>query len=987
MFKSIKTRLIFVVTLIVFIIVAGVSVLIYNQNIDKIEQLMGKRAQSIASTGATMINGDDHKKITENLQTAGDLPEWKKLQQSLLRIKEKNFLKEDVYTMMDAYWIEKNKDNPYGMVFFTALAQSEKFEPKGQKKEKYVFDSLTKKVSGYTSIFQTINGFFITGYAPILTSKGEVTGVLEVALEVGKEIMVARRELINSISTAATGGLLVAILLVIFASQKISSPIKSLTRVVEKMATGDLEARMTDINTKDEISILGHGFNNMAENLEKSYRELEKYSLHLEDMVAERTAELAAANARITAMLDNMKLSVFSVNQNNKIEGPVSAFSSEIFNKEIVEKDIFNVLYKDIDQSDEAYSKIESSFITTFGEDEFQWELMEDELPRELTLADDSGNTQYLEVKYSPLWNEESNLEQILFVVDDVTQLKALEKEAARVKEESDRQNRILTQLSNLGPDSLESSFSALNKLLNKLFLNINNATIADTFIILHTIKGNSRVLGLDLIAQRVHEVEHELLYLKEANSLGKSDLELLKQLVDSLAVVISGYNEVASRIFKIKRYVAYPDPNLFVDLLLTSLKEDERQLAVIDSMLEESGFPVPANKTDYMNYLVNSPFKSKFLFFNLLDDAFINSVIDFHKLLLSSSADSTQPDVSGFSGIALNFYRHCLDVSTGADNNSVVTDDLLNIERLIYQLLVIDGRDPNRFLFNFTELDKGVEIIRNHRFEYGLDYKLVYDETSNSVQLESSKEIENILSPTKLERTYNYYHSHYNLLLVSLAIQVREPLFFFRDPDIVKVNKTHLDTLCSQSADLKHKLSSLERFPCEYYLKKYYPIVLELAEKNNSRIKVKIDSDSDAISLDEYRFYDQFISQLLINSAEHGIENVLDRENNHKDLIGSINIKFVRHNDYLSLDYADDGIGIDFNQLRVNLENGDSMGDEEVFEHLLSQSLSTKDSATIYSGMGEGLSVLGKAKSEKIINLSYFFNEPGFHIIINKLV
>ena len=69
-FKSIKIRLIFVVTLIVITIISGISVIIYNQNIQKIEKLMGERAQSIASTGATMIDGDDHEKITQNLQEA-----------------------------------------------------------------------------------------------------------------------------------------------------------------------------------------------------------------------------------------------------------------------------------------------------------------------------------------------------------------------------------------------------------------------------------------------------------------------------------------------------------------------------------------------------------------------------------------------------------------------------------------------------------------------------------------------------------------------------------------------------------------------------------------------------------------------------------------------------------------------------------------------------------------------------------------------------
>ena len=517
MFKSIKHRLIFVVTLIVLIIVMGISFFIYGQTKQKIEQLMGSRAESIASTGATLINGDQHRKITENLQEANKMPEWKMLQDSLARIREKNKLEEDVYTMMDAHWIPKDTKNPFGMVFFTAFAKSKEFLAKGQKKEKYVDDSIKNKKSGHTDIFDTINGSFITGYAPILTSNNTVTGVLEVALEVGKEISAARAELIKNIGSTALAGLIIALILVVFASQKISSPIKALTTIVQSMANGNLKVRVTDIKSRDEIAILGHGFNEMATNLEKSYRELENYSLHLEEMVAERTAELASANARIQAMLDNMKLSVFSVDDQEKVRGPVSAYSNEIFQSEIESENIYKVLYKDIDPAEEVYSNIKSTLVTVFDEDSLQWELMQDELPREITLNDTISNKlKYLEIKYSPLMDDEEKLKQILFVVDDVTELKRLEKEAALLKEESDIQNKILTQLSNISFDTLESNLYSIKNILHKIEISIENKKVDDIFVQLHTIKGNSRFLGLDLIAMKVHEVEVELLELKD---------------------------------------------------------------------------------------------------------------------------------------------------------------------------------------------------------------------------------------------------------------------------------------------------------------------------------------------------------------------------------------------------------------------------------------------------------------------------------------
>jgi methyl-accepting chemotaxis protein len=67
---------------------------------------------------------------------------------------------------------------------------------------------------------------------------------------------------------AAIGGLLLMALLLYFLSRSITAPIGHLTSAAQKMASGDLAARVA-ITTSDEVGTLGVSFNTMAHNLQE----------------------------------------------------------------------------------------------------------------------------------------------------------------------------------------------------------------------------------------------------------------------------------------------------------------------------------------------------------------------------------------------------------------------------------------------------------------------------------------------------------------------------------------------------------------------------------------------------------------------------------------------------------------------------------------------------------------------------------------------
>jgi GAF domain-containing protein/HAMP domain-containing protein len=81
--------------------------------------------------------------------------------------------------------------------------------------------------------------------------------------------------------------LILAGVIAFFASIVLSQPVRALTTVAEQITSGDLKAR-AQINTKDEIGVLGNAFNRMTNQLQDTLGSLER-------RVAERTADLELA--------------------------------------------------------------------------------------------------------------------------------------------------------------------------------------------------------------------------------------------------------------------------------------------------------------------------------------------------------------------------------------------------------------------------------------------------------------------------------------------------------------------------------------------------------------------------------------------------------------------------------------------------------------------------------------------------------------------
>ena len=211
----------------------------------------------------------------------------------------------------------------------------------------------------------------------------------------------------------------------------------------------------------------------------------------------------------ISNLMHNMRQAVFSIDKTYKVISPVSNYSSTVFGGDIIGKSVFDVTYKDLDAKSEALAGAKTALTSVFGEDDMQWMLAEDSLPAQVKSLQQDGSSKILKLTYTPLWNKLKQVENIMIVADDVTEIEALRAEAL----EKQGEVAIIQGLVGVDRGDLESFLNDTQRMLKECLgfltqLEKNPESRKVMFRHLHTIKGNSRLYNLNTISEIVHGTE-----------------------------------------------------------------------------------------------------------------------------------------------------------------------------------------------------------------------------------------------------------------------------------------------------------------------------------------------------------------------------------------------------------------------------------------------------------------------------------------------
>ena len=230
-----------------------------------LRESLGGLLLNIARTGALLVDGDAHEQVVR--AGRNDTPEYLALRDRLLLIQETNQLGDAVYTLSNI----EGETARYGVISngLAPVGQAYRLAPETRPVLRRV---LADGQAGFTGIYASDDGRWITAFAPIRNRTEQTVGALEVDFRADvylAQLQAVRRRLwLHSL----VAGLL-AVGAGVLISRQVTRPVGQLVAAAQRVVEGDL-ASPVRVDARDEIGLLGNVFHLMVDRLHASHRSL-----------------------------------------------------------------------------------------------------------------------------------------------------------------------------------------------------------------------------------------------------------------------------------------------------------------------------------------------------------------------------------------------------------------------------------------------------------------------------------------------------------------------------------------------------------------------------------------------------------------------------------------------------------------------------------------------------------------------------------------
>ena len=267
----------------------------------------------------------------------------------------------------------------------------------------------------------------------------------------------------------------------------------------------------------------------------------------LEQRVAERTAQLSQKTNDINAMLQNMKLGVSTVIPGNTIHPEYSNYLTTIFCIDnLGGKDLIQSLFARSTLGVDTKDQIATSLGAILGEDAMMFDFNGHLLPNEMRIEEGEGKFKTIQMEWSPIANEQSMVEKVLLITQDVTHLRELEESSAHQKEELEIISNIIRTSIGKFNELVESAskFITANRELIVSAKGRDADVIAALFRNMHTIKGNARTFQFTHITDAAHRAEQTYDRLRKDPAAEWNVAQMLAEL-ESVESAVTQYVKV----------------------------------------------------------------------------------------------------------------------------------------------------------------------------------------------------------------------------------------------------------------------------------------------------------------------------------------------------------------------------------------------------------------------------------------------------------
>ncbi|MCH8285781.1 HAMP domain-containing protein [candidate division KSB1 bacterium] len=186
-------------------------------------------------------------------------------------------------------------------------------------------DSLYIHEIGRPGGFFHREGHFFELSVPMF-KEGEYTGKIQVGISttrINQRVAAEGTSAIQIIFISIAVGMIIIALI----DQRIKKILQGLIATTDRMAGGDLQKRV-NVHTGDELEVLGNSFNIMADKILERESVIERHKNHLEELVEQRTSELAKERDKLQTVLDNVPSAIIMLDNTLKVQMVNAQFES-----------------------------------------------------------------------------------------------------------------------------------------------------------------------------------------------------------------------------------------------------------------------------------------------------------------------------------------------------------------------------------------------------------------------------------------------------------------------------------------------------------------------------------------------------------------------------------------------------------------------------------------------------------------------------------
>jgi two-component system chemotaxis sensor kinase CheA len=257
-------------------------------------------------------------------------------------------------------------------------------------------------------------------------------------------------------------------------------------------------------------------FHEEYKKLTGEYKKLLKQSIKIVNISDTQHKYLNELQNRLKLILDNTGQCVFTTNEHLIIDDNYSAECIEVFGKKIEGQKFTELIgeYNSYDNIDTMEQILNSDI---FKEEEFKRKVLLTILPEEIRYKNKILNLNCRLISF----DMDKSQQKFLFLLTDITEKKLLEE---RIKDEQlkfETATRIMSNNSffkKLIKEYMYFSTEGISKIINQQFDKV--ILLEKLMKEIHTFKGNFSMFGMNLLVQKLHDIEETIVDMKGRNKL-----------------------------------------------------------------------------------------------------------------------------------------------------------------------------------------------------------------------------------------------------------------------------------------------------------------------------------------------------------------------------------------------------------------------------------------------------------------------------------